>query len=250
MDRIVKLKVRLHRILVKLRLRKATACTADTNRPTQFRCLIFLSFLFDKTSLISMKRNKYLFYFNYITYTTVVTQLALNLIFVYTKSSELFYIQFFTAYFNITSYINYNFVIFTNEKREKMMAFMRKHFISSHPLYHQCVRREIILSIIIASLFISNSFAWYITPWLSPATEEEVQIYKFSEPNRRFSTQFWLPVDVTASPYYEIYFPITVFSTFLVGVLSMELFTALPIMGLHIKAQLDILGEYLTLSGK
>ncbi|KAL1464559.1 hypothetical protein WDU94_004192 [Cyamophila willieti] len=126
---------------------------------------------------------------------------------------------------------------------------MRKHFISSHPLYHQCVRREIIFSIIIASLFISNSFAWYITPWLSPATDEEMQIYMFSKPNRRFSTQFWLPVDVTASPYYEIYFPITLYSTFLVGVLSMELFTAMPIMGLHIKAQFDILGEYLTLVG-
>lgn len=75
-------------------------------------------------------------------------------------------------------------------------------------------------------------------------------MYNFSIPSRRFSTQFWAPVDLTTSPYYELFFPYTLYSTFMVGVLSLELFTALPIVGLHVKAQLDILSDYLKLLGK
>ncbi|KAI5712070.1 hypothetical protein M8J75_005492 [Diaphorina citri] len=232
---------------MKLRLRTAPHFNRTT--PVPYKCLIFLTFLFDKISLTSKKNNKYLFYFNYVFYATIVTQLAFNLISVYTKNTELFYIQFFTAYFNITTFINYNFVIFTNEKREKMVAFMQKHFISTHPLYNKCIRNEVRFSVIIGMLFILSSFAWYVTPWFSPATDEEMQVYNFSNPSRRFSTQFWAPFDVTASPYYEIFFPFTLYSTFMVGVLSLELFTTLPILGLHVKAQFDILSEYLTLLG-
>lgn len=248
MDKLVSLKIRVRQILAKLRLRIAGNRNVTSNPP--YKCHIFLQFLFDKTSLVSPAQNKYLFYINYALYSTIVTQLALNLIFVYTNNIELFYIQFFTAYFNITTFINYNFLIFTNNKRLSMAEFMRNHFISSHPLYKKCAKNEFILSLIISTLFITCSIAWYITPWLSPPTEEEMQMYNFSIPSRRFSTQFWAPVDLTTSPYYELFFPYTLYSTFMVGVLSLELFTALPIVGLHVKAQLDILSDYLKLLGK